>query len=73
MSTNKPSPDFTADPYWGQGGRYIVGPDGKRVPAPPEPEPASISLPFPGEGRGGDVQESSEPSPQPTLKGKRHV
>ncbi len=22
------------DPYWGQGGRYIVGADGKRVPAP---------------------------------------
>ena len=22
------------DPYWGQGGRYIVGEDGKRVPAP---------------------------------------
>ena len=22
------------DAYWGQGGRYIVGTDGKRVPAP---------------------------------------
>ena len=22
------------DAYWGQGGRYIVGADGKRVPAP---------------------------------------
>lgn len=27
-----PTPDFTADPYWGKGGRYIIDADGNRVP-----------------------------------------
>ena len=31
---NKPVSDFTADPYWGQGGRYIADPaTGLRRPA----------------------------------------
>lgn len=32
---DKKEPDFTQDPHWGKGGRYIVNAEGKRVPAPP--------------------------------------
>ncbi len=27
----QPPTDFTACPYWGQGGRYLVGEDGRRI------------------------------------------
>ena len=41
-------PDFTQDPYWGKGGRYVVNPvTGQREPAPPavEETPAGESVP----------------------------
>ena len=40
------------DPYWGVGGRYVVGVDGVRRPAEPVPEPTPAPL--------------SEPNPDPT-------
>ena len=36
-----PTPDFTACPHWGKGGRYVIDADGNRVPAPAETDPAS--------------------------------
>lgn len=35
-----PTPDFTACPHWGKGGRYIINADGQRVPAPADAEPS---------------------------------
>lgn len=50
MKSDSKEPDFTRDPYWGKGGRYVVNPvTGKREPAPAveeapagEPVPARI-------------------------------
>lgn len=33
------APDFTSCPHWGKGGRYVVGPDGQRVPVVPSDAP----------------------------------
>lgn len=39
-----PEHDFTGDPYWGKGGRYVVDPaTGKRMPAPVLEEVAAIN------------------------------
>ena len=41
-------PNFTKDPYWGKGGRYVVNPlTGQREPAPPaiEEAPAGEVIP----------------------------
>lgn len=47
MSKPEVTPDFTADPHWGKGGRYIIDADGNRVPAPAEDEAAPLSAPVP--------------------------
>lgn len=46
MSKSDKETDFTKDPYWGKGGRYVVNPaTGKREPAPAvEETPAGESV-----------------------------
>ena len=49
MKSDSKEPDFTKDPHWGKGGRYVVNPaTGQREPAPPaaeEAEPAPAGEP----------------------------
>ncbi len=45
---DKKQADFTGDPHWGRGGRYVIDASGKRVPAPPveeETAPAGEAVP----------------------------
>ncbi len=73
MSDKKQAaPDFTKDPYWGKGGRYVVNPDtGLREPAPPavdEAEPAAAS--------GSELARESAPAaPNPPAEAdlKKHL
>lgn len=42
MKSDSKEPDFTKDPHWGKGGRYVVNPaTGQREPAPPVVEEAA--------------------------------
>lgn len=59
-STPNPTPDFTADPHWGKGGRYVFDPaTGLRTPVP---EPADAA-PEPATDAAG-----AAPTDQPALK-----
>ncbi len=59
--------DFTKDPHWGKGGRYIVV-DGKRVPAPPIEEtaaPAGEDIP----AQIGERSDNAQPGVQIDAQG----
>lgn len=57
-------PDFTKDPHWGKGGRYVVNPaTGKREPAPPideAPEASGKSV----AAQSGERPDNAEPGVQ---------
>ena len=69
-NANKPPEDFTNCPHWGMGGRYIVGADGKRVPAPETP--AAAADPVPAAAAAAAVA-AVEPQHPPIMKGKRNA
>jgi len=72
--------DFTTDPYWGKGGRYVVDPvTGLRTPAPVETEtaaaPAVAADPAPAAGADAAAADAAagEDTQSTTVKGKKHV
>lgn len=65
------TPDYTACPHWGKGGRYVVGADGQRLPVIPEGTVATTEQQFagtsePAEAVAGDTVSNSTS----TKKGK---